>query len=354
MFTLAATKLNIPINRYLRIVAGLGIAGLSVYLAVRDVSLGQVTSAFARANWGLVGLALLSVVANTFSKVMRWQSLLTGHGRKVGLFRLIMALLAGQTLNVLYPARVGDLVRAYAVGDTAEQKAFSLGTVALEKAADVVSYALLLLLLIGLMPLPVWISRSAYGLAGGALLMLFAIMGLLRYRQQAPKWLSGWKLWQAKWMPKSAAGWLSRLLPAGFSSLDVLKNGRSLLSISGWSLLVWGTATLTNMLVILALRISLKGVQEVFLAALLVLMGLMLGISIPSVPGRVGIFEYVCVLSLAVFGIPQAAALTYGILLHAVVLLPSTLAGLIAISVLGLANPARRQLVTFDDTLNNS
>jgi uncharacterized membrane protein YbhN (UPF0104 family) len=70
---------------------------------------------------------------------------------------------------------------------------------------------------------------------------------------------------------------------------------------------------------------------EVFQATLLVLIGLMAGIAVPSVPGRIGIFEYICVLALAVFGIKQTQALTYGILLHAVVFLPVLVLGVLAL-----------------------
>ena len=38
---------------------------------------------------------------------------------------------------------------------------------------------------------------------------------------------------------------------------------------------------------------------------LLVLVVLQVGITLPSVPGRIGVFEYLCILSLAVFGVAQ-------------------------------------------------
>jgi uncharacterized membrane protein YbhN (UPF0104 family) len=68
-------------------------------------------------------------------------------------------------------------------------------------------------------------------------------------------------------------------------------------------------------------------------------MALQAGISIPSIPGKIGIFEYICVLSLVAFKVDPARAFSYGILLHAIVLLPTTILGLIFFWRLGLKRP---------------
>jgi uncharacterized membrane protein YbhN (UPF0104 family) len=79
-------------------------------------------------------------------------------------------------------------------------------------------------------------------------------------------------------------------------------------------------------------------------------MVLMAGISLPSAPGRIGIFEYSCILALSIFGIRQAQALSYGILLHAVVLLPTTLLGLLAFLRLGVKYGPQTPLETVEGT----
>jgi uncharacterized membrane protein YbhN (UPF0104 family) len=93
---------------------------------------------------------------------------------------------------------------------------------------------------------------------------------------------------------------------------------------------VWVTAVLTNHLALLAFQIQLP-----IAASMLVLIVLQVSIALPSVPGRIGIFEYLCVLSLAVFGIARSVGFSYGILLHIVALLPSTLLGLLFLAMLG-------------------
>jgi hypothetical protein len=54
---------------------------------------------------------------------------------------------------------------------------------------------------------------------------------------------------------------------------------------------------------------------------------LQLGVAVPSVPGRFGVFEGLCLLTLAVFGVEANLALAYGVMLHGVVLLPPLVLG---------------------------
>ena len=125
---------------------------------------------------------------------------------------------------------------------------------------------------------------------------------------------------------------------SGISSLDVLKSGRGLFYITISLVISWGTALFIIQFVLLALGIHLP-----LTASLLTLVVLQAGISLPSIPGRIGVFEYICVLTLAVFGIGQSAAFTYGVLLHSIVFIPPMLLGWLFIFMLGL--PARRAML---------
>jgi hypothetical protein len=53
----------------------------------------------------------------------------------------------------------------------------------------------------------------------------------------------------------------------------------------------------------------------------------MIGISVPSSPGKFGVFHYLTVLALSVFDVPKEIAFSYGTLLHLVVYLPNVVLG---------------------------
>lgn len=326
-------------SKYLQFTLSLLIGGLSLYLALRNVSVEDFWASIQGADWGWLGLALLSVVVNNLAKAARWQVLAGKGSERPGFPKTLMALLAGQALNALYPARLGDLGRAYLAGNTGAGRAFLLGSIALEKLIELLSYGLLLLLVVLWMPLPDWLNRSVYGLIAAALLLTVA--ALLVSRNHA------WGRNVLEWMQKRRPAWIperiAALLRAALTSLKVLRSSWDLLRVAFWSAVVWGMAIGTNYLVIRALDVRLAGVAgEIsgkmpasFVASCLILVGLTVGISVPSTPGRIGIFQYICVLALAVFGVPQATAFAYGVLLHGIVFIPTTLAGLLSMLVLG-------------------
>jgi glycosyltransferase 2 family protein len=307
-------------DRRLRLGLGIAASVVALYLALQDVSLGEVRVALAQANAGWIGLALASVAVNTLAKAIRWQVLLGPAGKKIGVGRALVALLIGQMLNTLLPARVGDLTRAYQVGSQGAGRTFTLATVMVEKILDLLSYAFLFVFLIFLIPLPGWVSDSGYGFVGVTVFVALAVF-VATYQQAAIVRLVEWG---ARILPEQSRVWVTSRLRAALASLDVLQSHSDLFRLAFWSALAWATAVLNNHLVLLALGLHLP-----LAASLLTLIALQAGISIPSAPGRIGIFEYICMLALAVFGVDQAVAFGYGLVLHAVVLLPTTLIGLV-------------------------
>jgi hypothetical protein len=66
------------------------------------------------------------------------------------------------------------------------------------------------------------------------------------------------------------------------------------------------------------------------------------GVSLPSLPWQLGVFESVAVLSLLTFGVDQTTGLAYGLLLHVVAYLPPTILGALALRQLESARGSRR------------
>jgi hypothetical protein len=53
--------------------------------------------------------------------------------------------------------------------------------------------------------------------------------------------------------------------------------------------------------------------------ATFVLVVLQGGVAVPSTPGKIGVFQYLCVIALSVFGVPAATGFSYGVVLYALV-----------------------------------
>jgi uncharacterized protein (TIRG00374 family) len=309
---------------------GVAIGALSLYLALRNISWKEVWQAFQQADWGYMGLALVSVAVGVYAKVIRWQVLLGESGRRIKLSRLVMAHLAGQSLNLIYPARAGDISRVYVIGAMGISRMFLLGTIVLEKLWDMFSYTLVFLLLLLLIPLPGWVSNSAYSVA--AVTLIFFLASFVLAYQRA--WIVSLAERLIGWLPEKTREQFLERIHAGLTSLEVLQSRKELFWLAFWSTMVWVTAVLNNHLVLLAMRIHLP-----VTASVLILVALQAGISLPTAPGRLGIFQYICVLTLGIYGIGQALAFSYSVLLHSVALLTILLSGLVCVWILGLSDP---------------
>jgi glycosyltransferase 2 family protein len=307
---------------------GILISVISFTLALRSAPLEEVQVALGQARLSHVGWALLLVVINNLAKVVRWRVLLAGEAHKVSLVRLGASHLAGQALNLLYPGRVGEISRVYVVGQQGVSRVFVLGTVALEKLFDLLVYSLLVVLALLLIPLPDWINQSTYILVGITLLSFLLV------------WAAAFRLERitrlvellTRRLPQRMKAWILARLGSALTSLQVLHNQQAFIQLAFWTAVVWGTAILTNHAALLAMGLTLP-----LTASLLLLIVLQAGVTIPSVPARLGLFEYLCVLALAGFGVEPAAALGFGFLLHAVVMLPALLPGLVGVAYLGLS-----------------
>lgn len=311
------------------------ISAITLILAVRNVSLSDITIAIKGADLRFILLGLASVSANTLAKTMRWKVLLGDAGEKVSLWVIFQAILIGQTLNNIYPARVGDLSRIYVIGSRGPGKVYTLGTIILEKILDTLFYALLVVCLLITLPLPSWISgwanKSIYLLIGTSLISGLILALIVNHPRLVVQFFNLVRALLTRFLPGANLTKTGSWLQAGIDSLEVLKSQRRLGFAFFWLAVSWITALYNNQLALLALGIHLP-----LTASLLLLVVLQAGISIPSVPGRIGVFEYICVLSLAVFGISRSTAFSYGVLLHCLVFVLPTLLGLYFLVMQGL------------------
>ncbi len=301
-------------SRPIKLLVGVVLSSTALYLSFRSLHISDILASFATADFGLISLALSSVMINIFSKAMRWRALL---GRsEVSFVTLLRALLLGQILNIALPSRPGDVSRIYMIRSTTIAWPFVAGTIVTEKTIDLMCYLLCFFLtLIFLPPLPVWVITSVYSFV----IVTAIIAALLVALPQSHRLLNSSYL---SWLPLALSKRIAEALRAMNSSFTTAAQPSVVVQIIAWSGLIWITAILTNYLLLRALAIDAPAISVVLL-----LIVLQISVSLPSVPGNIGIFQYICVLVLGIFGVSQTAAVSYGILLHVVAFAPPILVG---------------------------
>ncbi len=298
---------------------GTGLSVAFLWLAVRNVPLSQVVATFSRADYRFVALALALVLVSPLARAARWRLLYHPDQKGLSYLRLAEVLLIGQMLNIVVPARLGEVARIYFMGQTeSRSRARTLGTIAVEKWLDILMLLLLVLLVPVFVSLPPWFQDSRVTLAvfttaflGVALTLSYGKDRLLTLVESASHFLP--EGWRAR---------IHRATGLALGSLDVLRSPWVGIRLQGWSLLIWMLSILVNYIIFLALGLPLP-----FAAALFLLVVLEIGVAVPSVPGKLGIFHYLCTLALGVFGLEKGAALGYAVLLYFVVFVPPSLLG---------------------------
>lgn len=269
----------------------------------------------ARPEWVLAALG--SVLANSLAKTFRWRLLFPANQpipRRLQTFGILMA---GQLINMVLPFRSGDMFRAYFMGrDRGASTAATMGTIGAEKLADLILMGIVTALVLPLIVLPPSVHSSPWQV----LVLVLVVLGGWTALILALPWLERLLLAIARRFPllQGVAGFVQRLL----DGLTALREWRKLPQLVLWSLIVWLTAMLTNLLLFQAFDLPPR-----LLHAALVLIIIYGGVSIPVAPGQLGIFEALTVVALHLSGITGAVALAYALLLHAVVITVPLLIG---------------------------
>jgi glycosyltransferase 2 family protein len=277
---------------------GAGISAVALVLAFRQVDLGQMGAALARVDYGLVvaaaGIQLLVMGA----MAGRW-GLLFRERPPFG--RLLSALLIAQLANGVIPVRLGMFVRAYLVArEGGQSKITVFTTVVAEKVFDSLAFVLLFAVLL---PVLVLVTYQRHR-------VLRLVRGLMRR------------------VPRVEKMGLVQKFEAGLEGLARLRGGSTLARLWGWTLVIVGLGVLVNFAVLRAFAAPVPWGAAVFLLVALQIGGKVL----PAAPlGGIGVFQYICVEALALFGVNEALALSYGFVLHFVVFVPGIVLGGLAL-----------------------
>jgi len=316
--------LKSPLFRYL---IGFIISGLTLYLSFQNINLNDILYQLSQTNLVFLSLAVISLGVGFLFKIIRWKILLGLRCSSVYLSQIGMSYLVAQMMNTFLGFRLGEVSRVYILGRTGIEHAFVVGTIAIEMVLNMIATSFLFVLLLLIIPLPDWIEASGLAYLTVVVILAMVIFFATLYRSRLFEILFRW----IRHIPGRLQPFLLTHVRNGLSSLEVLGSYSDLSKLAVLTTIIWIVAVLTNHLVLMSLELDLP-----IAAALLVLVTMQVAVFIPSIPGKVGVFEYICILSLGVYGVNQTLALSYGILLHLAVYLPTIILGLVSLWVLRL------------------
>jgi len=291
----------------------------ALYLSFRRLAWSDFLAAFGQANFFWVLAAALVSLFAVQVLGWRWQLLLRPK-EAVPLAILFRLNIINQFVNIVLPARLGELARAYLTSkESTISGSYALGTVVVEKLFDLATFVALWVIVPPLFSLGDNVRTYAW-----ALVVLILALGLAILAASRPQLFWRWTEKALPFLPESWRAKIRRLAVEGSEPFGLLRQRRLFFSLAGLSLAVLVGELLPITFLFYAFKIAVPPWSSLFVLLLLVA-----GRFPPSLPGRIGIYEYAVILALAPFGVNRAVALSYAIMLHLVTCLPRIILGAI-------------------------
>jgi hypothetical protein len=227
--------------------------------------------------------------------------------------------------NILMPAHLGEVLRAYVLGKKRGVSASStFATIVVERIIDVFALLLLMVFAILLYPFPDWINKAGYVMLAGTVGLFVFLILLKKHVAFFERFLS--VLFSP--LPKGLQEKLGRGIRSFVVGIVPLRSGWDYLVVAVLSVVIWACYGFILHLLLYAFDfVSVYHLPSS--ASLIILVITTIGIVVPSSPGYVGTYHWLCQISLAMFGVPAGPALSFAILTHGVNFLPVLIVGLI-------------------------
>lgn len=281
-------------------------------------------------RWVLAGMGF--DVISYVVQAVRWKFLLTPFG-KVRLTTAIRAVYAGLFANLVFPLRPGELLRSYLL---AESEGISigrvLGSVGVERLIDLVIAVASLAIASLLVDLPRPFRKVVDTLGIATLVILGIVVLLIFYLEVKLGDRQSFEGRKAK-LPGRLMGALVGLHAMGTSPSFYPAVLLSLLMPACQVLGIWA-------------MMRSYGLPLPFFAALVVLLVINLGVSLPNAPANIGAYQFFCVLGLSVFDVEKTTATGFSIFAFLALNFPFVFLGFAALVRSGLSLKTMRERVS--------
>ena len=335
-------------RKHLKFVALCLFAGLALWWFGRSMDWEQASAAIARADRGLIALAVAVVWLTYLLRAFRWKRLLRPLAPRASLREAFAATTVGFGAIFLL-GRAGEVVRPafLPLRDREVRPGAAFVTIAVERVCDIAAVILLFAGNLLFLRLP-GADETTFARIREAGLILFAgafagLCGLVWFGRRAERvtaW-AGAKLERAPGVVRRVWGVAAGLLEQLGRTLAVLSDGRALLATAGWTAALWGAITLANMLVLRAFGLSVGASETVF-----VLGWSLVGSVVPTPGAGAGTYHAATSHGLTYYlGFPETESKAAVIILHLVVFGSATFFGLYYFLRSGFSVARLRELV---------
>jgi uncharacterized protein (TIRG00374 family) len=282
------------------------VVGLLCWLILRNVDSKRLLEALERADWPLLALAVVPLVAERIVRPLRLAILLDAPIRFLD---VIAAQSVSQLVNLVLPLRSGELslvVLLGALAPVSRSRAFSI--VVIDRLLDVVCVLLVFAISVAVVPnLPRAADQAAALLAVFTVLAIVAMLLVVAFKPQVMQRLDPLL---ARMRPDRADRWRQRigLVIDGFA---VLHSARRFTAAVLATFATWALAVLATWLILRGLWPA----APIGAAALAICFGV-IGVTLISLPAGIGVMHAAYVAAIVLFGASQEVGVAFAVIAH--------------------------------------
>ena len=308
-------------RRKISFLIGIPLSIFFLYLAVRHIDIRKTLEVIKQTNYIFLIPAAVIFIIDFSLRGLRWKYLLLPI-KKCKMINLMSTTFIGFFANNILPARAGEFIRIVMIGEKENiSKTSTTATIILERFLDVVAILILISITFFIYPYPPMVKKGIYALAGIMVFLTVFFYGLMFLREPTLKIIK--KLLSV--FPLKIQRKAETLINLFIDGLEVLKNKKQMLVVIGISMFIWTIDSSVYLFIAKGMGIT----QIDFTGAIFIMTLTAIGISIPSSPGYIGVFEYFGILACTVLGVEKSTALSFILVTHFVQFFMMTIAGMI-------------------------
>jgi uncharacterized protein (TIRG00374 family) len=314
------------ISKTSKVLTGILVGAVFCYFAFSRVNLSKIYELILDVKLIYVFVALLTILVAQILRSIRWGIML--HPIEPLSQKLLFPITSiGFMFIMLFPARLGELVRPYLLHQNSQVNInTAMATIVLERILDAIFILTFFMIIVSALEVPSWIVHGAVFIIITIITVIgFLFLGTLKWTKHHFNRII------YKFLSQRVADFVGASLKKFYKGMAVLGKGRHALIIVSLTACIWSSLVLSHLFLFGALQIHLGA-----FAALTVLTLTVLGISVPAGPGFIGNFHFFCILGLSMFGVDKDMALSYALVNHALIMLTLILLGVICMNLPGL------------------
>jgi uncharacterized protein (TIRG00374 family) len=299
------------------LVLSLSVSGIAVFWLVQKVSLQEAAQAMQQVNYFWWMSSALIYLVGFFPRGVRWRLMLSAV-KKVSFFDSTRIVVLGYAANNLLPFRLGEVVRAYVMGNKNNiSRITCIGSIGAERVID----GIVIVSLLGISMISLTVSgdqaevlKKIFLTCGAVFLSAICLLVLVLIN--AEKILKRGE----NIFGNTGVAILEKLI----HSLSFFRTRKILINILILSIFIWLIEGAMFVLILWDM-----GFKNPLTTGYFCLGIINLGILLPSAPGYVGVYQAAAVFAFLAIGYGESAGLSYGLLVHIAQYVPITIIGII-------------------------